>query len=118
MSHSVFKEFPATTTTTNNNNNIGSSAAPAPLTPTNDSRDNVVIVLNKDGSVSVDQHALHTFLRKSEKSANQRRLFYLISLLFLIIRRRPGQDSGERGARAVADAQPGGGAARTGPDQR
>lgn len=70
MSHSVFKDFPGTHTTTTTTTTASRASAAAATeqqttTPVSDGRDNVVIVLNKDGSVSVDQHALHTFLRKS-----------------------------------------------------
>lgn len=74
MSHSVFKEYPAATsfdikshaTAGKHKSGAGDAspaagAAAAALAP---GSDNVVIVLNKDGSVSVDQHALHTFLRE------------------------------------------------------
>lgn len=75
MSHSVFKEFPATShfdgDLYNNNATGGSGDSTGTLAAGSSiglgsasGGDNVVIVLNKDGSVSVDQHALHTFLRK------------------------------------------------------
>ena len=59
MSHSVFKEYAASPFELH-----GGSDAFAAERP-----ENVVIVLNKDGTVSVDQHALHTFLRKFPSAA-------------------------------------------------
>lgn len=57
MSNSVFREFPSSTATKLNS---GNNADPAGK--------NVVIVLNKDGSVSVDQNALHSFLSTLDSS--------------------------------------------------
>lgn len=64
MSHSVFKEYPSSAATSNHFDIIGGGGHHSSAESPPGNSENVVIVLNKDGSVSVDQHALHEFLRE------------------------------------------------------
>lgn len=64
MSHSVFKEFPGSSSD-DTGVRAGAPFIDLDFASGGESEgDNVVIVLNKDGTVSVDQNALHSFLRK------------------------------------------------------
>lgn len=70
MSHSVFKEYPTAAATSSTFGGRALDVDDDQHFISTPGAENVVIVLNKDGTVSVDQNALHTFLRKSTQSAS------------------------------------------------